>query len=420
MIMVSRAPPERWERALWYAFLLAWMQGMALLNVAWGLLLPVLLRRLPEAWRQLRPRRMVVAVVGAYLGWRILTTLWADAPRQAMVGLFDDARALTIGLVALVMLEHRRERVRAAWLSFAGVALLSWWSLACQLTDAGLRTTGHTIYGTFAHLNYSATYSMIAMLIMLHQLTRMAWRQGRWMIAGIVPIAAMQIPLGSRTVLLAALIGCLLFALWRRQRRVVLALAGAGLLMGGLAWSVPHWTGQFSSLSAIEGQLQGRRTMPSLQIRLEIWGLLVQITRDHPWGLGPRNHGYIDLRPYRGWIEQHMPTALSATFGADAEVTEERLHLLLYDPHSQYMEALVDGGIVGLLSLLAMLALPVVLARGSDMPDELFVAALIVCWMYAWSGLTVTIFHQAGLIIYFLLLALLLRERKECPQGERP
>ena len=41
-------PIARWEMAVWYLFLVAWMQGMALFNLAWGMLLLAAVRHVRE------------------------------------------------------------------------------------------------------------------------------------------------------------------------------------------------------------------------------------------------------------------------------------------------------------------------------------------------------------------------------------
>ncbi len=416
--MFKTMPLARWEWGVWYLFLVAWMQGMAVLNGVWGLLMLVLIRHLPQAWAVVRSQRLVLRVIALYLGWRVLTALLADYPMEAVVGLWDDFRALTVGLAALLFLGSQAEQIRAAWLCFIGVTLLSWWSLGWQLWHAGLQITGHTVYGSFAHLNYSATYSMIAMLLMLYGLIRLPLRKGWPLLLGVVPIAIMQVPLGSRTVLLAAAMGCVLFVLLCRQRKAAVALAAVGVGMVGLSAIAPQLQQQFASFSTIDAQLAGEKTMPSLQIRTEIWGLLWQIAKDHPLGVGPRNHGYVDLSPYRHWIDENMPTATTAVFGSATNIKPWDLDFLTYDPHSQYAEALVDGGAIGLISLLLMLFLPVWLVWHSDPPRLAVPAAGVVCWMFFWSGLTTTIFHQAGLIMFFLLLSLLMqRDESERRDG---
>ncbi len=410
-----------WEYAIWYLFLLLWMQGMAVLNVMWGLLLLLMFRHLSDVRSILRnvPVRFRW-VIGGYFIWRCATTLWAPFPGEAVVGLFDDVRAITIGLVSLLFFQERVERVRAAWLSFTGVTVLSWWSLGRQVWDGGL-LSGRVVFGTFADLNYSAAYSMIAMLIMMYALSRLPFRKGWPLLLGIVPIALLQIPLGSRTALLAAAVGCVFYLFFTRERRVVIVFLAVAVGMTGLTRFAPQLVGQFASLATVGAQVQGKVTMPSLQIRWEIWMLLWQVTKGHPLGIGPRNHGYIDLTPYRDWIAQNMPTAFPSVFGAGRSVTDvadRELVALSYDPHSQYVEALVDGGLIGLFFLLALLALPLFPVRSSSTVRTATVPMMVSVWMLFWCGFTVALFHQAGLTIYLMLLAYSLLDEHKVDRQE--
>ncbi|MDQ6950613.1 MAG: O-antigen ligase family protein, partial [Mariprofundales bacterium] len=406
--------PAKWEYAIWYLFLASWMQGMAILNIAGALLLVASARHLPYALRLAGQYRMLWLAVACYEGLRILTTIFAQFPAQAAVGLFDDLRSIMIGLAALAFLRSRQQVIFAAWASFTGVTILSWWSLAWQLWHHGLATNGDIIYGTFAHLNYSATYSMIAMLIMLLVLTRLPFRHSWPMLLGIVPIAVMQIPLSSRTVLLAAALGCGIYILIQRQwKTLMIATAMVLIMITGLSMTSTGLQ-QFGTTSSVEKQLEGHHGMPSIQIRLEIWGLLWQISKDHPFGIGPRNHGYISISPYRKWIAQHMAYTFSTVHQIDTTSAafihfdlnhSEGGHPVSYDPHSQYMESLVETGMLGVLSLLFLYVIPITLARrqGSQTDNEhalLQGTAMITIWILAWSGLTITIFHQAGLIFF--------------------
>ncbi|MDX8414107.1 MAG: hypothetical protein R8J85_08485, partial [Mariprofundales bacterium] len=120
---------------------------MAILNIVWALLLIAAIRHLPQAVAYLCRYRLLCLAIFLYQGVRILTALVAQHPAEAAIGLFDDLRAITIGLAAIVFLHSHAERIRAAWLSFVGVTILSWWSLGWQLWHHGLQPSGDIIYG---------------------------------------------------------------------------------------------------------------------------------------------------------------------------------------------------------------------------------------------------------------------------------
>lgn len=415
-------PIARWEMAVWYLFLVAWMQGMALFNLAWGMLLLAAVRHVREVWPRLRPYPMIWGAALAYEGVRVVTTLFGAYPKEAAFGLFDDVRAMSVGLIALIFIRNRDECVRAAWASFIGVTVLAWWSLAWQIWHFGLQSSGDIIFGTFAHLNYAACYSMIALLMMLLAFITLPFRKGWPLLLGIVPIAIMQLPLSSRTAMLAGGVACvgILFRYLNRKSLISICVLLAGVV-SGLAFTA-NGLEQFGTLSKAERQIEGEKTMPSMQIRTEIWGLLLQVLRDNPLGVGPRNHGFVDLNRYRGWIRSHMSFTIKAVYGVDVDSPSfDRIDFnhpnhLTYDPHSQYFDTLVDGGVLGLVSLLMLWGAPLLQSwRYRSRNDMIEVNrggtngfVWVTIWMLAVSGLTTAIFHQAGLVIFYMVCALVI------------
>jgi hypothetical protein len=420
MTFFTHERPRPWAYAIWFLFLVGWMQGMAVLNIVWPVALLVGLRHLPYAIRQLQLAPWLWKAWLLYEGLRIVSTLFADHPEQAMLGLFDDFRAITCALLALAFIRDKSDLIRAGWATFAGFTLLAWWSLAYQLFTYHDLLPHHAkvIFGTLAHMNYSAAWSMCAMLAMLVVLIRHPLRRSWPMLLGIIPIAMMQVALQSRTVMLVAAAGLLVYIIWQRSWRILmLSSTAAGILVAGLALS-PGGLSQFGHLNQYEDQLHGKASMPSLQIRLEIWHLIGHLVADRPIGLGPRNHGYVDLNAERAWIADNMPFVLSFVYHLKPGTPEFEQHdfnqsrngpyPICYDPHSQYTATLAEIGWPGVAALLLLWGGFIVLAirnirLGSPATRTLGEVSLAVLWMYLFAGITIPLMYQAGGIIFFSL-----------------
>jgi len=420
MRFFSHERPPAWAYAIWFIFLVGWMQGMAVLNIVWPLLLIAGIRYLPFAFRQLQTVPWFWRAWLLYEGLRITSTIFADHPGEALIGLFDDFRAISCALMALIFIRDEHDLKRAGWATFAGFASLTWWSLGYQLISFGdlQPHSNKVIFGTLAHVNYAAAWSMAAMLAMLIVLMRLPLRKGWPMLLGIIPIAIMQLPLNSRTVLLVAAVGVLVYIIWQRSWRVLLfTSAAAALLVAGLA-ATPYGLKQFGTFEQYKKQAEGEAGLPSVEERFEIWKLITHLVEGHPIGLGPRNHGFVDLNAERAWLGQHMQYTISIEYGIQPGTPEfEQFdfnhprgapHPMCYDPHSQYTATLAETGWPGVVALLLLWAAFVALAirnltLGTQPARLLGEISLALLWIYLFAGITIPLMYQAGGIIFFSL-----------------
>lgn len=433
----STKKPHAWMYYGWYALLMLWMQGNALLHSILVFMALVSLPYYPGALRRLAQFRYFAIAWAAYVGVRLLSTLQADHPLQAWIGMGDDLRMASFALLALIYIRTREDFIRSAWASFIGFAVLGWWALAYQLWSHGsLAPAGDVIFGALEHVNYAAAFSSVAMFAMFVAFIQLPLRQGWPLLLGIIPLAIMQLPLSSRTVLMVFAAGLTAYIVWQRSWRLLIASGLlAGIIGAGLVLT-PGAIQQFGTFKQYKQQAEGKGGLPSLQIRIEIWKLLWHLSEHrHILGLGPRNAGYVDLNLDKAWIAANMPETLKTTWMLDPKWKGIETydfnhafgghHPVTYDPHSQYAATISETGFLGLFALLA-LYLAAWRSTSRHQHTSLEGAAshtvLGLLWIYGISGITIPVMFQTGGIIFFIIitstLALISCENREHPQSD--
>ena len=179
---------------------------------------------------------------------------------------------------------------------------------------------------------------------------------GGFIAIGIVTGAALWFCTRNRWywVLLAATQVLLVAALWiNASRGAMLGLAGAGVLIG-LLWLLRNRSGLFSTHRRVIAAamtallLLGGITLflyhqnpASSQGRVMILQISAPMVTDHPvTGLGHGRFGYHYLDYQGAWLQQHPHLAHKAA--------------PLHQPHNEYLNAFVEGGISGGLLYLAI------------------------------------------------------------------
>jgi len=396
------------------------MQGMAVFHITLVLCILLSVRYVPHAMQRLKVLPWLTVPFLLYEITRLISTLLCEYPDKAMIGIFDDFRAFTFAFLTLIFLQTKDNIKDAAWATFIGFTILAWWALLYHLFthDFSLSPSSDVIVGSFGHVNYSAVFSSIAMLIMIAAFTLLSGQKSWIMLAGIVPIAILQLPLGSRTTMLATAILLIIILIILRSWRGMITISTLGLFFIAALSLTPNGLSQFSSISHAEQQIEGKGGIPSIQIRWEIFQVLSHLSLPHPFGLGPRIHGFVDLNAERDFLREHFKSSSKYMYGFTTD--DPRFdsfdfnhpygpgsHPLTYDPHSQYTATIAETGIIGLLILFTIYAtiawhsFSLTRRQYSNAQKIMGISGITLIGMFALGGITVIVFSQAGTNLLF-------------------
>jgi len=136
----------------------------------------------------------------------------------------------------------------------------------------------------------------------------------------------------------------------------------------------------------------GDQTYTSSGIRMEMWESSLEVSKQSPWfGYGYRNSN-IEVSKY---VDSHSETVAAFT------------HL-----HNEYLTNLLAGGVFGLLSMLALIFVPMIIFYKKLKNKEVYHYALmgvLLCTGYATFGFTHIAFGEEHInAVYILMLAYLL------------
>jgi|GEM_PF-6628894 len=410
------AAPGRFHYGLWYTFLLLWMQGEALLNSLWGLLLLLSLPWLRGALARIADCRALRYAVAAYLLIRLSSLAFALSPKAALYGITDDLRIFSIGVLALLYLRDRRELLRALTLSLIGFTSLAWWALGLYWHEhhSLSASTSGLEFGSLASVNYSATFAVVLLFALLAALPQLPRRWLPLAFAFVIPIALLQGPQSSRTAVIAFAVALLPLLLLRRSLRTfATAILFAGLTLFTYS-TTPGGYAQF-------GEVAHAHQSNSLQIRFDIWATLFRVWQEHPLGIGPGGFNSIDMNDYRDWIAAHVPHTAGEYYGSDAlanglqGIDLNSAHFVT-DAHSFYVALFTENGPHGLLAFLAILAALALLAlrdlRHADAWRATLAIALVgALLIMSLSALMLSVYTQSGGVIMALLAGMFLAAR---------
>lgn len=420
--------PYKYASASWFLLLFIWMQGMALMHITLAICTVLSLPYFRQAFKKLKGLPFLMAAIASIEALRIVSSLLAEYPGEAFIGLFDDLRAIIFGMLALIHIRSKDDLKRAGWVSFFGFTTLAYWSLFQHLISHNwsLEPAIDVVFGTLAHVNYSAAYSSIVLIALLVTMALIPWKQGKFLLLGIIPLAMMQIPLGSRTTILVSVIVLIVLLLvFRLKKLIIYSISLVSIVAIALVILTSTGTSQFSALKNTGQLLDGHGGMPSLEIRWEIFKVISHLSMQHPFGLGPRNYGFVDLNKEREFLKEHLQVSCRYVYGfsTDSEAFNNfdfnhpqgpMSGPITYDPHSQYTATLGETGPLGLLLLLVMYfmlakeVMKLLRPASSVLEKVLGGFGLVMLLIFILSGLTVVLLSQAGLIMLYLYIACLL------------
>jgi len=409
----------------WYILLFSWVQGIAALHISLVICLLLSLRFIPQALPKLKNIPWLWIPIASYEVIRIVSSFMAAYPSEAFIGIFDDFRAISFGLLALVFLQNKEDLKHAAWITFAAFTFLAYWTLAFHLfTHAfSLQSTIDIVLGTLGSVNYAAAITTIAMLSMLTATILLPWKSSRWIFLGILPLIFLQIPLGSRTTILVTII--LLFVLiiyLRAWKATILTASLTATILVGLAFTSTGLS-QFDSLLHNKEQYHNQTKLPSIQIRWEIFQVLSHLSLQHILGLGPSNHAYVDLNSERDFLKKHARLTCKYAYGLTDPTAFDSFDFnhpqgpgsrpFTADPHSQYTAILSETGPLGIIAVLFITfgliryTIPLIQSKSSLQYKLLGLSGALMLAVFSLSGLTVVLVYQAGNLMLFAYIATL-------------
>jgi O-antigen ligase len=267
------------------------------------------------------------AVLG-YAAWLMLTNLWVNPYTSAAT---YDAGFLVGGF----LLGRRAGRESATTL--LGVALafavgLALWSIWQRATGAALR--GHALFETPATLAATINLVLLPGLVLVA-----AGRPNRWLIGALALLTGALIGTASRGGWIALIAACLAGFILMRRAALSVDRKSAGIVAAIFA------AGYLLSLVAPLTWQSTVGTAPdSASMRLALYQAAADAIRDGSWTLGT---GYLSFRYV---LEAARPTI----FGYREAIT--------YFVHDDYLQALLELGIPGLVFMLLIAVLPIVVA----------------------------------------------------------
>jgi O-antigen ligase len=272
---------------------------------------------------------MLAASLVAMLGWAALSFAWAFSPSTALGGAGRYALDMMLLPIGYAAMRERRDVVWVLTAYVAGAALSAVYGFATS-SAAGF---GGRLAGSIGDPNAEATVlaASIPLLIGLVGMFRQSARTKLVaVVVGIILFAGLVSTLSREglVALAAVMVGAVLFGgRWRRQAAILLAVG------------VSATVGYFVVLAPLAARQ--RVTMADTSGRSSIWTVAWRVVEAHPvLGVGNDNFILVEDRYV------NRPGAVQAFY-------------IIGHPkvvHNAYLEALVDLGIPGLLTLLAVLA----------------------------------------------------------------
>lgn len=244
-------------------------------------------------------------------------------------------------------------------------------------------TYKNVIQGHFdpMHYNYLALYIATALILLFFEAMRYwrlpHWKKWRWaLVADMLVMVEYILILGSRSGLLtmvmvvATVAGYLILT---KEYRIGTALAlGFALFLGLNHLLSPEL------FSRAESTIEKMENGENGDVREDIWECGLDLVEDHEI-IGYGNEGYrVDL--YREYVNHNLSSSY-----------KQKLNL-----HNQYLETMIAAGAVGLIVLVAVVALPAILSltRKRWNPVMVVFTILYAAWIFFEEGFS----RQMGLL----------------------
>jgi O-antigen ligase len=318
----------------------------------------LLFARHPRALADHAGARLLLWLLGAYIGAALLSCFGAIAPGKSWSTVAALLRYVPLGLYACFAIRRTSKlealytavgAVLALWVLDAWVQALTGWSLGGHAEAE--RISG--IFGT--NLKLGPTLTVLAPFALWA--ARRRWGSTGLLFAGLVLLGPVLLS-GSRASWLTYALVAVAFA-WRETAspKRFLLLCGASALVavaaGGVAWKT---SGRFharieKTLTVLQGSDQALDT--ALSGRLDIWRTSLRMVEAHPLnGVGVRGYRY--AYPQVAPPNDHFVVTDEA-----CGVGEGACHA-----HQLLLEVLTETGVVGLLLWLAAAGLALYRWRG--------------------------------------------------------
>ncbi len=382
------------------ATLLGWAMALFLLSGRWNLQRVVAIDgsvlTAPRMWLvtgvllvslvPLRSRRDVLPPAGlvTFVGYFLLTTLWAPSAQLASDKAVD-LLVMTLGILGLRrLIVHVGVRATTASLwrvfavTFGAFAVIG---LASSVLGSGGRLSvlggGPNVYGR--NMGVLLVVCLAAML-----------REGRsrgWPLAGVVVAGLLVVLTGSRGALGGTMVGVATLLFLRRVQvgRTALALGFSALGLAAFA----RWTEV------------GRAAIESFEHRV----IVLTLQQGYDSGRGPLREAAFDLIARKPWLGDGLNGFRARGYG-------------VY-PHNLELEALTDGGMVGLFVLLLALAVPLLaLAMRSRHVDP--VTGAVFMLHLACAQVSGDFYDSRGVFLFGMLLALQFTARPGAVRSRPP
>lgn len=348
-----------------------------------------------------------IAVI-AMLAWSALSFTWAQSPSTALGGA---GRWALVMLLVPIAYAAVRERKHVAWVlaAFAAGAVFSALYGFADPSTANTADYGARATGAIGDPNAEAVVLVAAvpLLISLVGVWRKSGRMKLIVLGGVIIIFAGFVGTLSREGLVALattmVVAVIFGGRWRKQAAILLVI-GASLTVGYYVVLAPLAAKQRVTSSDTSG-------------RTTLWQVALRVFRAHPLlGVGTNNFILVEGQ----YVNE--PGAVNSFY----VVTSPKV------AHDAFMEALVDTGIPGLLSFVAVLLIGVACAvraawrfeRLGDRQMELMSRAVVLALT---AVITSEFFVSAGIAKYLwiplalgpVLLGLARREEDQIRAGYR-
>ena len=352
-----------------------------------------------------QPRHLWVAGLwGAYLGWAAITLLWSRNLPHGLQDLrtYAPLAAVPLGL-SLAPVFGPRQRVVVLMALAGGIALAIGLALAEQLPiywqthDAGVLFYHRLMAGRGIHPVFLAHLAAAVILIVAAD-TELQAAMPRLMRIGLLVLMGVAMVLMASRIAFAALglTGVLAVASTLRKRPgLALGLAAGLLVLAVISASIPVIRARFTGLAGpgwgyvLNDPTERWPAFPNeFAMRLIAWRLSAEeLSLEHAWVQGV---GCGDEQDSLGWawVRSNL-----------------WMYYRYHNAHSQYVQALLGLGVIGLLLLLAALGASYRATRGR--PE----ARLWLVFMCIAMTTESTLVRQQGVMSFALLLGYLVIAR---------
>ncbi|WP_338766546.1 O-antigen ligase family protein [Massilia sp. METH4] len=352
-------------------------------------------RGLPAFRRHLNDIRGVLTAFGAACVFAGLSALLYD---DIHLRQFEKPVRMLLAVSACIAVLVYRPSRKALWWGLIGGAVVGACVAGYQRWGLGIERPGGSINAiTFGDI------VLVMGLMCLAAVLDFRGRQRIWPALGVIAGLIGMVATGTRGGWVAIVLAALLFLKYGHFLRGKFAKASASLvalLMAG-AFFVPQ-TGMSERMEQgvndVQTYFNGGSAFTNVGVRLELWKGAVMLAERHPWT--PSGQERIKAE-----LAQLVDAGVLQPFVLEAE------HF-----HNDALQALVYGGVVGLLCWFATLLLPFLfflrmLRSHESAPAGLVAAALaglLLVLSYFSFGLTEVIFYSVRSTMFYVLMLFVL------------